>query len=58
MESVTKFIEERLQLTVNAAKSAVAKVNQRKFLGYRLQNYGVLTVAPESLQRLQDKVRC
>lgn len=57
MESMTQFIEERLQLTVNAAKSAVAKVNQRKFLGYRLQNYGVLTVAPESLQRLKDKVR-
>jgi hypothetical protein len=57
MESITHFIEQRLQLTVNAAKSAVALVNQRRFLGYRLQNDGVLTVAPESLQRLKDKVR-
>ena len=32
-------------------------VNQRRVLGYRLQNDGVLTVAPELLQRLKDKVR-
>ena len=57
MESITHFIEQRLQLTLNAAKSAVALVNQRRFLGYRLQNDGVLTIAPESLQRLKDKVR-
>ena len=37
MASVTPFIENHLQLTVNSAKSAVALVNQRKFLGYRLR---------------------
>lgn len=57
MDSVTQFIEQRLQLTVNSAKSAVALVNQRKFLGYRLQIDGGLSIAPESLQRLKDKIR-
>ena len=57
MTSVTQFIEKRLQLTVNRSKSKVAKVNERKFLGYRLRCDGGLMVAPESLQRFKDKVR-
>jgi RNA-directed DNA polymerase len=57
MASVTQFIEQRLQLTVNPSKSKVAKVNERKFLGYRLRRDGGLMVAPESLQRFKDKVR-
>lgn len=57
MTSITLFIERRLKLTVNTSKSKVAKVNERKFLGYRLQKDGGLTVAPESLLRLKDKVR-
>jgi RNA-directed DNA polymerase len=57
MESVTQFLEQQLKLKVNAAKSAVALVNERKFLGYRLQKDGHLSIAPESLQRLKDKIR-
>lgn len=57
MSSVIHFLERRLRLRVNTAKSAVSLVNQRKFLGYRLQTDGKLTVAPESLQRLKDKLR-
>ena len=34
MESVTKFISEKLELKVNKDKSAVAHVMRRKFLGY------------------------
>ena len=34
MDGVTKFLWERLKLTVNAAKSAVARPWGRKFLGY------------------------
>lgn len=37
MESVTRFIEKRLRLTVNQAKSAVARPEDRHFLGYRLR---------------------
>lgn len=37
MESVTKFIETRLRLKVNAAKSAVARPEERHFVGFRLR---------------------
>jgi group II intron reverse transcriptase/maturase len=37
MASVTAFIERRLRLKVNAAKSAVARPETRHFLGYRLR---------------------
>jgi RNA-directed DNA polymerase len=57
MESVTQFLEQRLKLKVNTAKSAVALVNRRKFLGYRLQKDGHLSIAPESLVRFKDKLR-
>lgn len=57
MTSITRFLEQKLRLKVNTAKSAVALVNQRKFLGYRLQKDGGLSIAPESIQRLKDKIR-
>jgi len=37
MVSVTQFIERRLRLKVNAAKSAVARPEERHFLGFRLR---------------------
>jgi len=36
MASITTFIEKRLRLKVNAAKSAVARPEERHFLGFRL----------------------
>jgi RNA-directed DNA polymerase len=57
MASVTKFLEARLKLRVNRAKSAVARVEERKFLGYRLLCDGRLTVAPKSLDRAKDRIR-
>lgn len=36
MESVVRFIESRLRLKVNSAKSAVARPEERHFLGFRL----------------------
>lgn len=36
MASITRFIERRLRLKVNAAKSAVARPHGRHFLGFRL----------------------
>ncbi len=57
MKSVKGFLESRLKLKVNAAKSAVDKMYRRKFLGYRLGRRGGLRIAPESLQRFKDKIR-
>lgn len=37
MESVTRFIEGRLRLEVNQAKSAVARTEERHFVGFRLR---------------------
>lgn len=56
-ESVKKFLEKKLKLRVNEEKSAVAKVSERKFLGYCIENDGRLTVAKTSLARAKDKVR-
>lgn len=55
--SIKQFLETKLKLKVNEEKSAVARVYDRKFLGYRLLNDGRLTVAPKSMQRVRDKIR-
>jgi len=59
MASITRFLADTLKLTVNAAKSAVARPWVRKFLGYSLTWHKApnLRIAPTSLQRLEDKVR-
>lgn len=55
--SIVKFIETKLKLKVNTEKSAVALVDKRKFLGYRLSQDGRLLFAPTALGRLREKVR-
>ncbi len=57
LRTVTRFLEGRLRLRVNHAKSAVAPVQERKFLGHRLLRDGTLTIAPKSLERAQDRIR-
>lgn len=56
--SLTCFLRERLKLTVNQAKSAVAQPWQRKFLGYSMTWHQdpKLRVAAASLERLTAKV--
>jgi RNA-directed DNA polymerase len=59
LPSLTGFLEQRLKLKVNAAKSAVARPWQRKFLGYSLTAHRKpkLRIAASSLARLTGKVR-
>ena len=57
MASVTAFLEGELRLRVNREKSAVAYVEERKFLGHRLLAGGRLGIAPKSLVRMQGRVR-
>lgn len=59
MASITRFLSERLKLTVNAAKGAVASPWERKFLGYSLTWHKApkLRIAPSSLQRLEGEIR-
>ncbi len=57
MESVTRFLEEKLKLRVNREKSAVAPVGERKFLGHRLLLNGKLGISPKSVDRAKEKIR-
>jgi RNA-directed DNA polymerase len=59
MKSVTRFLERRLRLKVNAEKSAVARPWERKFLGYSMtpNREPRLKVAKESVKRLKGKLR-
>jgi RNA-directed DNA polymerase len=57
LASVTDFLEGKLRLRVNREKSAVAHVEERKFLGYRLLRGGELGVAPKSEDRVKDRIR-
>jgi group II intron reverse transcriptase/maturase len=59
MASVVQFIERRLRLKVNAAKSAVAKPEQRHFLGFslrkRTEGVGVF-LSGRSKERVFDRI--
>jgi len=59
MKSITRFLERRLRLKVNAEKSAVARPWERKFLGYAMtwHREARLKVAASSVQRLKEKLR-
>lgn len=57
LASVVRFLEERLRLQVNAEKSAVAYVEERQFLGYRLLRGGRLGIAPRSVERAKRRIR-
>ena len=58
-QSITAFLEQRLKLKVNAAKSAVARPWERKFLGYSMtwHRKPKLRIAPESRKRITEKIR-
>jgi RNA-directed DNA polymerase len=59
MESVTRFITQRLKLKVNQAKSAVARPQERKFLGFSFTRNREPKgrIAPQALLRFKQRVR-
>jgi RNA-directed DNA polymerase len=59
MTSVTRFLARRLKLQVNAAKSAVARPIERKFLGFSFSNHREpkRRIAPKVLLRCKQKIR-
>ena len=59
MASITRLLADTLKLTVNAAKSAVARPWKSKFLGYSVTWHKApkLKIAPPSLQRREGKIR-
>jgi RNA-directed DNA polymerase len=59
MSAVRRFIEGRLGLKLNEAKSKVDRPQNRKFLGFSFfKHKGVkIRVAPQALERFRDRVR-
>jgi RNA-directed DNA polymerase len=59
LESVERFLRDRLRLTVNRQKSAVDRPWNRKFLGYTFTTHfqPKLKVAPQSVQRFKARMR-
>lgn len=59
MTSITGYLSERLKLTVNQEKSAVARPWERSFLGYSMTFHHKprLKVAAKAVQRLKTEVR-
>jgi len=62
MASITAFIEKRLRLKVNVAKSAVARPEERHFLGFRLRREPMdgsveVLLSVRSKQRIGGRIR-
>jgi RNA-directed DNA polymerase len=59
MQSVTGFLRRRLKLKVNEAKSAVARPQERKFLGFSFTGgkEPKRRIAPKALERCKRKIR-
>ena len=59
MESVKRFITEKLKLKVNESKSAVAKPQARKFLGFSFTDgkEPKRKIAPKAIDRFKERIR-
>lgn len=59
MKSLRYFITKKLKLQVNEAKSAVARPQERKFLGFRFTSGRQLKrcIAPQALRQFKKRVR-
>lgn len=59
MASLTHFLEAKLRLKVNRAKSAVGRPWKRAFLGYTVTTHHLprLKPAPSSVKRAKDRIR-
>src|SRR3989442_4047127 len=59
MESITRFITRTLKLKVNETKSAVARPQERKFLGFSFSDDPApkRRIAPKALDRFKARIR-
>ena len=56
LASITRFFLRKLHLKVNQTKSAVDKVEKRKFLGFTLTHFGKISISEAALKRLKNKI--
>ena len=59
MANLTRFLSQKLKLTVNQQKSAVARPWERKFLGFSFTNrrQPKRRIAPKAMDRFKERVR-
>jgi RNA-directed DNA polymerase len=58
MASVSRFLTNRLKLRVNETKSAVARPEERRFLGFSVSNDGSeRRIAPKALDKFKARIR-
>jgi len=59
MDSITHFITHKLKLKVNESKSAVARPQERKFLGFSFTAGPEVkrVIAPKALERFKQRIR-
>ena len=58
MAGICRFLTSKLRLKVNESKSAVARPEERKFLGFRITNDGSQRqIAPKALERFRTQIR-
>jgi RNA-directed DNA polymerase len=58
MASVSRFLTQKLRLKVNETKSAVARPEERKFLGFSISNDGSeRRIAPKALDKFKTRIR-
>ena len=56
LDSITKFIEQKLKLKINKAKSGVRRCEETKFLGHTILENGKIRIADKSIIRFKKKV--
>jgi RNA-directed DNA polymerase len=57
MESISRYLREKLKLKVNEKKSAVAKPRERSFLGFSIGKGGSIHVSDKAIQRFKERIR-
>jgi len=59
METLTRFLEQKLKLKVHREKSAVGRPWERKYLGYSMTFHrkALLKVAPQSVKRIRVRLK-
>ncbi len=57
MNSVSRYLREKLKLKVNEQKSAVAKPRERSFLGFSIGKGGSIQLSEKAIKRLKLRIR-
>jgi len=58
LENMSQWIGRKLRLQVNAEKSGIGRVWERKFLGFLLTTLLLISISPQAITKFKDQVRC